>query len=562
MKKTVSLFLALLTALSSLFAFSSCNGGNEFVRLPGAPEMKVEFESISDRKDLLYSFYTPDDFVFNGANANGIVSYGAKGDGKTDDSAAFNTAIADSANKAIVLQSGNYYLASSVTVPENVTLIFAEGAVITVKSGALLKIESASLYAPHSKIFSGDGAVTVSLPVKPEWFGAKANNSTDCAPAFRKAFDASSTVYLGAGNYRINGSVELPNHDISIIGAGHNATIITSNNGGKALFTNKTVKGNHDVYIAFLKAQTTANPSGIFVDYKGTGKFTSENIIANWFAKTVVLENSVGSYIHRSHYHVSGIGITATNCKNTTVESTLVNDAEAFLRINGGENLYVINSSGVWNHAVDIEVKNFKNFDMVDSSTDLGYNHRDHAKNRYAIYFENVDGFKLRGCWVATNGGLSGMCVDTTPSVPHILSDDERTGIYITSCQDGLIAGNSINNHTTGIQVLNSPSNAKAIVIEGNSLNGNGKATTMAGAPMPGIKSAIYCKNTANVEVSMNFFNRYYSGSAFVDAEMISEGTNVNFKIVGNSFSKIGSQAKLESQNPTAIFDSNMVSIT
>ncbi|MBQ2945498.1 MAG: right-handed parallel beta-helix repeat-containing protein [Clostridia bacterium] len=558
MKRYISLVLALLLAISSLFALSSCNDGESVGKLPTPPVMNVEFDSISDRADLFYAFKTPEEFIYSDENA---VEIDTNVNDSADDSAAINAAINAASGKAVIFGSGNYTVSSSVTVPADVTVVFSAGASVTVNAGGSFDVRSESVFAPFTQIFYGDGTVLLSAYARLEWFGGVANNSTDNAAAFKKAFAASKTVYLANGSYCVNGSVELPDHDISIIGAGLSSSYIISNNGGKALFTNKTVKGDHDIHIAFLRAQTTSNPSGTFLDYKGTGKVTVENVIVNWFAKTVVLENAVGSHIRACHFHVSGIGITAKSCKQTTVESTLVNDAEAFLRIDGGEDFTVLNSSGVWNHATDIEVKNFKNFDMRDSSTDLGYNAKGKPKNPYGVYFENVDGFKMRGCWIATNGGLSGMCVDTNPNVPHILSDDDRTGIYITNSQNGLIAGNSINNHTTGVKVVNSPANAGAIVIEGNSLNGNGKATTMAGAAMPGIKCAIYCKDTANVEISMNFLNRYNSGYAFADKEMLSEGNNVNLSIVGNSFSKVTSQLQLESQNPGAKFDSNMFSI-
>ncbi len=565
MKKVLASVLSLLLVLSSCFLFASCDLEKTEAALPTGHFNEVVFEDISSRADLFYAFPEPSDVTINGSNSVSVADYGAKGDGKTDDSAAIAAAAEAARGKALYFAAGVYKTGADLTIPENVNLVFAAGAVLSVSKGATLTVNSKKITAPYSTVFAGEGAIAY-MPnieaVKIEWFGGKADYtsknsdaSTDCRDALQKAVDACKTVVFGYGRYYVNGTVKLPSHAVTVIGGGPYNTYLHLAGDG-CLFEG----GGKDFHLGFMHIQekSDATPYGV-LNFKGKGKLLVEGMVVWHLQVDFTLENTKGAEFRRMNVQNSGLAFTLKNCTDTTFLGLLCHDQVAFLRADGGSDMKIIDSSGVWDHAVDFEVKNFKNFSMISSSSDLGYNSPKGDLNKYAIYLENVDGFEIKGCWVATNGGVSGMCVDTNPSVPHILADSERAGVYVTNSQNGEISGCSINNSSCGIKIVNSPKDAGPIVIDGNSFGGNAAEKTMAGTAMPGDRSSIYIENVVNVTVQMNFLNRFNSG--FSDPELMVKGTNTNLLVCGNSFRYIRDENMLKSRAGDAVLDSNIVNI-
>jgi hypothetical protein len=72
--------------------------------------------------------------MITGAPVN-VMDYGAKGDGTTDDSAAINAAIAAGSAIYFPVPTSSYYIASSITVGSNKTLLGANGATILANNG-------------------------------------------------------------------------------------------------------------------------------------------------------------------------------------------------------------------------------------------------------------------------------------------------------------------------------------------------------------------------------------------------------------------------------------------
>jgi len=92
---------------------------------------------------------------------------------------------------------------SSCTVPSTLLLTFQPGGSIVLGSGHTIIIRSGMAQWPIAQIFSGTGTVNFSGSERfgdlhPEWWGAIADESTDCTAAIQKAIDCADTTNLDA----------------------------------------------------------------------------------------------------------------------------------------------------------------------------------------------------------------------------------------------------------------------------------------------------------------------------------------------------------------------------
>jgi hypothetical protein len=133
--------------------------------------------------------------------------FGAKIDGVTDDTTAFQNMIAsfNGENGCVTLQRGVHYIGTNLTIPANVVLKFVNGAMLKVGAGVTLTINSmfeCDRYQIFNVVSTGSvvfgGKVSIAYP---EWFGAKNDGTTDCATAFELCFNAvqNSNISLLAG---------------------------------------------------------------------------------------------------------------------------------------------------------------------------------------------------------------------------------------------------------------------------------------------------------------------------------------------------------------------------
>ena len=126
------------------------------------------------------------------------------------------------ATAAVTLQPDAYNITTSVTC--NVDLTMLSGAVITVPSGATLKLLG-SLDAPVAQLFAGVGFVDLNRSRTPvaygEWWGARIDDGNfDNIPAFNAAVKAHPVLQLLAGDYYIASTWKITQSSRTIIGAG------------------------------------------------------------------------------------------------------------------------------------------------------------------------------------------------------------------------------------------------------------------------------------------------------------------------------------------------------
>jgi hypothetical protein len=140
-----------------------------------------------------------------------------------------------SAKTVLSIPAGNWPIAANLTVPANLTLKFAHGAVLTIATGMTLTING-PLDAGRHQIFSWNGTGTVAYgnlvpEVYPEWYGAIPDNSTDSVSYLQKALDTHPVLHLGRGIYKI--TTELyPKAGGTIYGEGPQSIIYRSTTAG------------------------------------------------------------------------------------------------------------------------------------------------------------------------------------------------------------------------------------------------------------------------------------------------------------------------------------------
>jgi hypothetical protein len=182
-------------------------------------------------------------------NIVNVRTYGAMGDGVTDDRDAINTAhtAATVSGGILFFPAGTYRVSSALTTNSNVTLWFANGGKLSIDNGVTVTINGqidAGLY----QIFSGDGDVFFGpasvLEIYPQWWGAVADGSTDDTSAIQSALDVALASDLPlrfpAGNYKVATSAltvasTTGNHP-RVKGDGPNATQIVQTTADVNLF--------------------------------------------------------------------------------------------------------------------------------------------------------------------------------------------------------------------------------------------------------------------------------------------------------------------------------------
>lgn len=126
-------------------------------------------------------------------NRVSILDFGAVGDGTTNNLSAINSAITTIAGKncSLSIPKGTYRLSGSVSFPKNISLVFERGAMFSVDSSYTLTI-AGKVVSEGGQHFTGSGSIYGIRRVNVEWFGAKADGTTDDAPSIQKAINCAS----------------------------------------------------------------------------------------------------------------------------------------------------------------------------------------------------------------------------------------------------------------------------------------------------------------------------------------------------------------------------------
>ena len=216
---------------------------NDYISTNGSLNLDTIFNnidnhtsSLADNSTELANKVNKSDLFFN------VKDYGAKGDGVTNDYIALTALLATiGANqREIYLSSGTYIIGTNLTIPSNISLIFANGAMLSPNTGIIITING-GVQSNISQIFTGIGTVTGSFKVPyilPQWWGAKADSITDDTIAIQSArtvaLASKGTLMFvaGIGNYRMSTPLNVtPAFNIQTFGNATLEAIGASTNG-------------------------------------------------------------------------------------------------------------------------------------------------------------------------------------------------------------------------------------------------------------------------------------------------------------------------------------------
>lgn len=171
----------------SLCLLCSCGGNDAESGGTGSDESGAKESSVTDGNNS--GSYQPV------GNEIDVKKHGAIGDGKNDDTEAVRAALeeAKKSGGALYFPAGTYRLTDSVAVNSDVSLAFADGAVINTEKTFRVTTD---ISAGNSRIF-GEGnfkCVIRNEYVNPMWFGAVGDGVTDDTEAFERALGCGSAL--------------------------------------------------------------------------------------------------------------------------------------------------------------------------------------------------------------------------------------------------------------------------------------------------------------------------------------------------------------------------------
>lgn len=107
---------------------------------------------------------------------------------KNYDTVALAVADASLIGGTLLLPPGTYSITTNLTIPGNVTLLFSNGAKLSIALGVTVTING-GISAGEHQIFNGDGTVNgspLNTVIEGAWFGVPTNNNVDASPTLQK----------------------------------------------------------------------------------------------------------------------------------------------------------------------------------------------------------------------------------------------------------------------------------------------------------------------------------------------------------------------------------------
>ncbi|MHB8964009.1 MAG: hypothetical protein ACYC5K_12760 [Saccharofermentanales bacterium] len=216
-------------------------------------------------------------------NSAYVKSFGAIGDGVTDDSGSFNKALDSIRQKGyLFLDKGSYLIGEDITIPADVVVSFDDGADIAVATDKVLTIKG-FVEAGIVHIFKGEGTVEglIRNAGYPQWFGI--SDPVDDITVFRKAIKALKVMKVPAIERPYEVCNLIIDHEILIQGEGSVRTDLVFPKTGRRLFD---IKSSNVVIKNFFIRGNEETESTVF--YFNTEENDLQNVsVSNIWARSV-----------------------------------------------------------------------------------------------------------------------------------------------------------------------------------------------------------------------------------------------------------------------------------
>lgn len=140
----------------------------------------------------------------------------------------------------------NMAVGSNKTVETHITLIPRNGGKLTIETGVTVTMKG-SMWAPPVQWIALQGTGVINFQnrfmsaVMPQWWGAKADGTTDDSAAIQAALDGAAgvvPVFLSSGNYLVDATLTIDNQTDHLKGQSKRTTILTRKGSASGNFIN------------------------------------------------------------------------------------------------------------------------------------------------------------------------------------------------------------------------------------------------------------------------------------------------------------------------------------
>ena len=281
----------------------------------GSPTIADTATKAFQQYGTAYSYYDSSANALIKLNRNLYVKdFGAKGDGTTNDRAAFITD--DAVTGKIYVGVGNYVIASNLTI--NNPLELEKGAVFIVNNGVTLTLNGYISTDNRFQIFNCVGSGTVifgkmsASVVRPEWFGAITSDLTDDYTAIQKAVDvagvSNGTVTFSNGIYLINSTIT-PYSNLTL--QGEKGSLIKFNNSVAGLSTIRTNTGVNNLTIDGIGFDGSINYP--VTDFVNPSSVSDQYCIFLIGCNNVIIKNCSFNQFTRSSITITPASLACSN---------------------------------------------------------------------------------------------------------------------------------------------------------------------------------------------------------------------------------------------------------